>query len=84
MTFDQVAEALRQLEDELPRMIESDGEDGDFWSAFAGEADGIVDRAPEHAEFIQGRLNCMLGAAGLVPSDNEGEDCVRRSCRSTP
>ena len=58
-------------------MIEADADDGDFWSTFAGEADCIVDGAPQLAEFIQGRLNRMLGAAGLVPSDNDGEDCVR-------
>lgn len=77
MTLEEATERLRKLEDELPKMIEEHPEDGDFWSAFAGEADCIVDGAPDHAEFIQGRRNCMLGAAGLVPSDNEGEDCVQ-------
>lgn len=57
-------------------MIDEYSENDAFWSAFAGEADAIVDRAPEHAEYVQERLNCMLGAAGLIPSDNEGEDCV--------
>lgn len=77
MTLEEATERLRKLEDELPKMIEEHPEDGDFWSAFAGAADCIVDGAPDHAEFIRGRLNCMLGGAGLVPSDNEGEDCVQ-------
>ena len=79
MSLEAVTERLRQLEDELPGMISAHREEGDFWSAFAGEADDLVDGALEHSEYIQGRLSCMLGAAGLVLSDVEGEDCGPRS-----
>ena len=31
--------------------------------------------APEDYEFVRSRLDCILGSHGLIPSDNEGEDC---------
>lgn len=31
---------------------------------------------PEHYEFARSHINCLLGAAGLVPSDNEGGQCL--------
>lgn len=76
MTLEEVNERTSKLEDELPGMIEKYSVDGDFWAAFAGQADEIVDEAPGFAEFVQGRRNCILGAAGMVPSDTEGDDCA--------
>jgi len=77
MTLTQVTHALRQLEDELPHLIEDNPVDADFWPAFSGQAKFIEDNAgPDHAELVRSKINCMLGSAGLVPGDNEGEHCV--------
>lgn len=67
---------LDTLEAMLPELIQDNPDDGDFWAAFAGEADVIEDlAAPEDAAHVRGRLDCMLGSKGLIPSDNEGEPC---------
>ena len=67
MSLEVVTKRLRKLEDELPAMISEHRNDGDFWTAFVGKADDIVNSALEHSEYIQGRLSCILGAAGLLP-----------------
>jgi hypothetical protein len=66
---------LDVLQNQLPKMIEEHPDDADFWPAFAGEADVIEDSAGEHAAHVHSRISCMLGSAGLIPSDNEGEPC---------
>jgi hypothetical protein len=68
---------LATLETNLPKMINEYPDDGDFWSAFAGEADIIEDSAGEHAAHVRSRIDCMLGSAGLIPSENEGEPCAK-------
>lgn len=66
---------LAQLEAALPKMIQS-YPDGDIMEAFAGEAEVIEDSAgSEDIDHVRGRINCMLGSSGLIPSDNEGEPC---------
>ena len=77
-TRDELDKMLADLQASLPRMIEERSEAGDFdFEAFAGEADDIVDCAgDEDRAYVQDRLKCMLGATGVVPSDNEGEECV--------
>ena len=59
----------------LPQMIKDHPDDADFWPAFAGEADVIEDSSREHSEHVHSRIQCMLGSAALIPSDNEGESC---------
>ena len=77
-TRPELDEMLATLQADLPRIIEEHTEAGDFdFGAFAGEADAIVASAgDEDRAYVKDRLQCMLGAAGLVPSDNEGEECV--------
>lgn len=77
-TRPELDEVLAKLQADLPRLVEEHSEDGDFdFGAFAGEADEIVASASdEDRPYVEDRLQCMLGAAGLVPSDNEGENCV--------
>jgi hypothetical protein len=51
-------------------------DESDFMEAFAGQAEVIEDAAsPDDIEHVRGRINCMLGSRGLIPSDNEGEPC---------
>lgn len=75
-TREELTKMLDELEAKLPAMIQEYSDDGDFWSAFAGEADDIQDNAgSDDAAFVSGRIDCILGAQGLIPSENEGESC---------
>jgi hypothetical protein len=68
---------LDVLEAMLPDLMKDNPDDGDFWAAFAGQADVIEDSASaDDAAHVRGRINCMLGSKGLIPSDNEGEPCT--------
>ncbi|HEY2396804.1 MAG TPA: hypothetical protein VGH81_12640 [Rudaea sp.] len=74
-TLTELDAMLDTLEKELPEMIKEHPDDADFWPAFAGAADVIEDNAGDHAAHVRGRINCMLGSAGLIPSENEGQPC---------
>jgi hypothetical protein len=75
-TRDELVRMLDELEAKLPGLIAEYEQDGDFWNAFAGEADVIQDSASaDDAAYVSGRIDCMLGAQGLIPSENEGETC---------
>ena len=66
---------LQELEDNLPKLLLETDED-DFMAAFAGQADIIEDSAGlTDIERVRGRINCMLSSRGLIPGDNEGEQC---------
>jgi hypothetical protein len=67
---------LDTLQKVLPKMIADNPEDGDFWAAFAGDADCIVDATSEaDCAHVRGRLDCMLQAQGLIPGDDSVTDC---------
>ena len=36
----------------------------------------LANASPEDREFVRERINCMLGSAGAIPSNNEGEPCA--------
>jgi hypothetical protein len=55
---------LVALETQLPAMITAYGTDGEFWMAFAGEADLIEDQAGEHAVMVAERIQAMLAKHG--------------------
>lgn len=55
---------LTDLEAQLPALIEANPEPGDFWNAFAGEADVIEDAAGEHAAQVAQRIARMLALHG--------------------
>ena len=68
--------ALDQLEAKVAQLqLENPDEDA-FRNAFAGEADVIEDNAPlQDAEYVRGRIDCMLKNAGAIPGEEEGEPC---------
>lgn len=68
---------LQQLEDDMPRRLKEAEDQGDFdFNSFASDADHIKDHAgDEDRAHVSGRIDCILGSAGLIPSENEGEPC---------
>lgn len=60
---------LDALEEALPNLLADHPDPGDFWPAFAGEADVIEDHAGIHLEHVQQRLAAMLAAHGCVTSE---------------
>lgn len=74
------------LEAEIPKLIARQGTAGDFdFSEFAGHADLIEDSAgPEDCEYVKGRIQCILGSAGLIPSESEGEPCTGPGASDDP
>lgn len=72
---------LQELEGAMPTLIARMAEEGDFdFNEFAGHADLIEDSAgPEDREYVKGRIQCLLGSAGVIPSENEGEPCASSS-----
>lgn len=68
--------ALDALERKLPSLMREYPDEGDFWSAWAGEADAITEGLPDSKEaYARGRIDCMLRNAGLIPGEDEGEPC---------
>ena len=76
-TRPELDELLQQLEDDMPRRLKEGEEAGDFdFGSFADVADAIKEQAgDEDRAYVAGRIDCLLGAAGLIPSENEGEGC---------
>lgn len=74
---------LAALEAEMPALIAKHAEEGDFdFCEFAGHADHIEDSAgPDDREYVHGKIQCLLGSAGLIPSDNEGEPCITEDAK---
>lgn len=72
----ELEQRLNALEKQMPALLEANPDDADFWPAFAGIAEDIEESASAaDSEFVRARIDCILGAAGLIPSDNEGEEC---------
>ncbi|WP_329889261.1 hypothetical protein [Stenotrophomonas sepilia] len=63
-TLDQLTAQLDALEATLPDLLAAYPADGDFWMAFAGEADVIEEQAGDHIEHVSRRINKMLGRHG--------------------
>lgn len=55
---------LDELENQLPDLIQDNPDPGDFWMAFAGQADVIEDQAGEFTSVVRKRLNTMLAQHG--------------------
>ncbi len=62
--LDQLTAQLDALEAKLPDLLAAYPADGDFWMAFAGEADAIEDQAGEHVGLVSQRINAMLARYG--------------------
>lgn len=72
-----LVEALDELERKLPTLLQDYPDEGDFWAAWAGEADAITEGLPDAKEaYARGRIDCMLKNLGLIPGENEGEPCT--------
>lgn len=61
---DQLTAMLDTLEAQLPGMLVAYRTEGEFWMAFAGEADLIEDQAGEHAAMVHERIADMLAKHG--------------------
>ncbi|HEY0335416.1 MAG TPA: hypothetical protein VGC74_17225 [Stenotrophomonas sp.] len=74
-TRDQLDADLNALEQMLP--VQGTADDASFdYNAFQARVAELIRVAdPPDQEYVRERANCMLGAAGLVPSDNEGQSC---------
>lgn len=72
-TQDQLTSMLDALEAALPGLIENNPDPGDFWAAFAGEADAIEDQAGEHSAMVGQRIAAMLAEHGrYIATIDEG------------
>lgn len=57
----QLQKALNRIEAYLPSLLDAHPDPADFWPAFAGEADVILDGAPSHEqEWVADRIESML------------------------
>ena len=56
----QLIAQLDALEAALPQLMDDHPDEGDFWMAFAGNADVIEDAAGEHAALVSERIERML------------------------
>lgn len=67
---------LARLEQVLPKLID-ECEPDEVLEAFAAEAETLTEQAgADDVAHIQGRIDCMLASAGLIPGENEGEPCL--------
>lgn len=73
-TLDQLTAQLDALEAKLPDLLAAYPADGDFWMAFAGEADAIEDQAGEHVGLVSQRINAMLARHGRYIAAVEIDD----------
>lgn len=70
---------LARLETLLPSLI-AELPPEDVLGAFANEAEMLTELPPAgHEAYIRDRITCMLGSAGLIPSDNQDEPCLPES-----
>lgn len=57
--------ALNRIEAYLPGLLDAHPEPSEFWPAFAGEADALLEDAPsEHHDWVAERLEGMLAFHG--------------------
>lgn len=57
--------ALNRIEAYLPGLLDAHPDPADFWPAFAGEADAILEGAPpEHHQWASEKLEGMLAFHG--------------------
>lgn len=73
-TLDHLTAMLDDLETKLPDLLTAYPADGDFWMAFAGEADAIEDQAVEHVGVVNQRINAMLAQHGRFIAAVEIDD----------
>jgi len=70
-TRQQLDSMLERLEDNLPSLIQTCGEDS-FMETFARQADLIENSAgPGDRDYVKGRIDCMLSSRCLGPDDDQ-------------
>jgi hypothetical protein len=75
-TRDQIDAELARLDRRLKDLPEECHPD-EILEAFAGEAECLIEHAPpDQVEHIHATIGCMLAVAGLIPGDNESEECT--------
>ncbi|AIF46371.1 hypothetical protein HY57_03420 [Dyella japonica A8] len=52
--------ALNRIEAYLPHLLEQFPEPGEFWPAFAGESEAVIEGAGQDHEWVADRLESML------------------------
>lgn len=67
--FSELVKMLDRLEEALPQMVLAYPDEGDFWAAFAGEADVLEEDAGEASTYVATRIGAMLRAVGKRPPD---------------
>lgn len=52
--------ALNRIEAYLPHLLDQFPEPGEFWPAFAGEAEAVIEGAGQDHEWVADKLESML------------------------
>lgn len=60
----QLQKALNLIEAYLPGLLDAYPDPADFWPAFAGEADAVLEGAGEEHEWVADKLESMLNFHG--------------------
>ena len=80
-TRDAFDRALDRLEKEAQRLSAEHVEEGEFWAAFAGQADCIVEKAgAADCEHVHARLDRMLNTLGLSVQGLVAESFSAKEC----
>lgn len=67
---------LKALEERMPALLAQYPHDAQFWPVFQALAGEIEAGAGDYQRAkVRHRLSCILGAQGVIPSDNVGETC---------
>jgi len=75
MTRSEIDTILKELEQELPMLLEENEDPEDFWMAFAAMSEAIEDGTdPEDLPYVRMRIDGMLAAHGLRASDDQTKD----------
>jgi hypothetical protein len=56
----QLQKALNRIEGHLPGLLEAHPDPADFWPAFAGEADAVLEDAGQEYDWVADKLESML------------------------
>ena len=74
-TRTQINQSLSELGKRLSEIIAEHGAESAL-GRFSDEARALTDNMPEQdAAYVYHRISCMLSGAGLIPGQDEGEQC---------
>lgn len=74
-TRTQINQSLSDLGKRLSEIIAEHGAESAL-GRFSDEARALTDNVPEQdAAYVYHRISCMLSGAGLIPGQDEGEQC---------